>query len=79
MLDIETEVSRVRKGSAKGVGARFRASFEFLSRHPGVGRPGRRGTTREWIVPDLPVIVVYRVRGPVLEVVGVYPGVLAAR
>lgn len=38
---------------------RIERSAENLSRHPGIGRPGRVDRTRELVVPGLPYILPY--------------------
>jgi addiction module RelE/StbE family toxin len=47
--------------SAKAVVDRIFASTELLASFPHMGRAGRDGGTREWVVPRLPYIVVYEV------------------
>jgi addiction module RelE/StbE family toxin len=47
---------------------------ELLARVPFAGRRGRVSGTREMVVPDLPYIVVYRVRREAIEVVSVVHG-----
>jgi addiction module RelE/StbE family toxin len=43
----------------------------LLSRHPGIGRPGRVLGTRELIISGLPYIVPYRVRDRNVEILRV--------
>ncbi len=51
-------------------------AVEQLAGHPGMGRPGRVPGTRELIIARLPYIVVYRVRGNVLEILRVLHGAM---
>jgi len=44
----------------------------FLREQPGIGRPGRVPGTRELVVPNVPFIVPYRVKGQTIEVLRVY-------
>lgn len=41
---------------------------------PNLGRPWRRGGTRELVVPGGPFIVAYKVRGEVIEILRVFHG-----
>ena len=38
------------------------------------GRPGREKGTREFVLPRLPYIVVYRVKGDAIEILHIYHG-----
>ncbi|MEF3696846.1 type II toxin-antitoxin system RelE/ParE family toxin [Desulfolutivibrio sp.] len=49
--------------TAERVGREIVAAVSRLAAFPGLGRPGRVEGTRELIVPDIPYIVVYEVRG----------------
>ena len=60
--------------AAKSVGERLRSSFQFLCDFPDVGRVGRRPRTREWPIPDLPYIIVFRAKDDMLEIIGVFHG-----
>ena len=42
-----------------------------LLRFPEIGRPGRRGGTRELVVSRTPYIVAYRLRGEAIEILRV--------
>ena len=44
---------------------------ERLTAFPASGRPGRVPHTRELVVPGTPFILPYRVRGEVIEILGV--------
>lgn len=62
--------------AARTVVARVLSSIERLGVFPDLGRLGRAGGTREWVVPRLPYIVVYEThpdRGE-LTVIAVFHG-----
>jgi len=48
--------------AAKRVGASIREAAELLRHFPFAGRPGRVADTREWVVRNLPYLIVYEVR-----------------
>ena len=50
------------------------AAVEHLSEHPAIGRAGRVEGTRELVVPGLPYIVPYRVKGNTVEILRVLHG-----
>lgn len=50
---------------------RILISVARLLRFPEIGRPGRRGGTRELVVNWTPYIVAYRVRGEAVEILRV--------
>jgi len=47
--------------AARRVGASIREAAELLRHFPYAGRPGRVAGTREWVVRNLPYIIVYEV------------------
>lgn len=53
---------------------RIMDAVERLRVFPASGRPGRVPHTRELVVPGTPFILPYRVRGEVIEVLGVLHG-----
>ena len=50
---------------------RILVSVTRLLRFPEIGRPGRRGGTRELVVNRTPYIVAYRLRGEAVEILRV--------
>jgi toxin ParE1/3/4 len=58
--------------AALRVGDRIREIARSLPRFPNLGRPGSEAGTREIIVPGLPYIVVYRLAGDTVEILGIY-------
>lgn len=47
---------------------------EMLGKHPGAGRGGRIAGTREFSVPDTPLIVAYAVSNKTVWILAVYHG-----
>ena len=48
--------------------------IDSLTAFPLLGRPGRAGDTRELVIPGLPYLAVYRLKGDVIEVSRVLHG-----
>ncbi|MBZ5611163.1 MAG: type II toxin-antitoxin system RelE/ParE family toxin [Acidobacteriia bacterium] len=59
---------------AAAVAQRIIRSIDLLATQPHMGRSGRILGTRELVVPDLPYIVPYRIRGERLELIAVFHG-----
>jgi plasmid stabilization system protein ParE len=65
LADLETIHNWIAKDNPKAAFAiieRLFASIEHLARFPHMGHIGRDERTFEWVVPQLPYIVVYEVR-----------------
>ena len=58
--------------AASRVATKIHDAVAHLVDHPAMGRPGRIPGTRELIVPGLPYIVPYRIRGEVVEILSVF-------
>lgn len=48
------------------------ASVEHLAQFPAIGREGRLPGTREWVLPDRPYLIPYRVRHGHLQILRVF-------
>jgi len=53
---------------------RLRSAVGLLVEYPRIGREGERAGTREFVIPQTPFIVVYRLRGDVAEILRVRHG-----
>ena len=49
-------------------------SADSLGRFPQRGRPGRKPGTRELVILGLPYLVIYRIRGDVIEITRILHG-----
>ena len=64
-------IARDNAAAAEQQVARVLAAAANLPRFPEMGRPGRRGATRELVVSRTPYIVAYRLRGEAIEILRV--------
>lgn len=71
LIGIREYIAQDSPASAEGVAERILSTVDYLRSHPGIGRAGRVPGTREIIIPGLPYIVPYRVRGHNIEILGV--------
>jgi toxin ParE1/3/4 len=69
-------IAKDRPRSADAVIERILQSAERLGRFPYMGHVGRARGTREWSVPGLPYVIVYKVNaeGGEVDVVAVFHG-----
>jgi toxin ParE1/3/4 len=71
LREIGEHIQRDNPRAASRVVQNIREQVAILARHPEIGRPGRIEGTRELVIPRLPYVVVYRLRGDIVEVVAV--------
>lgn len=71
LVGIRQYIAENNPKAAGDVAQRILANADYLRDHPGIGRAGRVHGTRELVIPSLPFIVPYRVRGEVIEILGV--------
>jgi toxin ParE1/3/4 len=45
-----------------------------LQKFPHRGRPGRKTSTRELVIPNLPYVVIYRIREQIIEITRILHG-----
>jgi plasmid stabilization system protein ParE len=57
---------------AAAVSARIAKAVLLIAEKPGIGRPTPQRPTREWGVPGLPYLIVYRVNGGTVEILRVW-------
>lgn len=55
--------------AAIGQDEQIEHQVDMLMQHPHMGRPGRKKGTRELVISHTPFIVIYRVKGPRIEVI----------
>ena len=72
--DLREYIARDHPGAANRIAMMLLAAVERLAELPNLGRPGRVAGTRELVVPGMPYVIPYRVRGDRLEIVGVFHG-----
>jgi len=72
-LNAEAEyIARDNPDAAVRVVGAITAAVDHLAKHPAMGRAGRVPGTRELVVPNLPYIIPYRVRGEAVEILRVF-------
>jgi addiction module RelE/StbE family toxin len=67
-------IARDDPQAARRIVASIREAVAKLRSYPAIGRPGRVTGTRELVVPGMPYIIPYRVRGRSVEVLRVFHG-----
>lgn len=73
LADLRAYIAEDNSGAAKRIVLAIIHIVETaLPVHPAYGKPGRVPGTRELVVPKIPVIVPYRVRGKRIEILRVY-------
>ncbi len=70
--DIFDFVLKDRPFSAQDILERIKEHIGYLCEHPYIGRPGRAPGTRELVLPNLPFIIPYQVKGDQLQILRVY-------
>jgi toxin ParE1/3/4 len=76
LVEIRRYIAEDNPGAALRTAQGILAMIDYLRDHPGIGRVGRIPGTRELIIPGLPYIVPYRVKGEVIEILGVLHGAM---
>ena len=69
---IQDYIARDNRRAAWEVGERVCQAVNQLEEFPKLGRPGRVRGTLELVVPDLPYIVPYRIKGSEIQILSVY-------
>ena len=69
---IQDDIARDNRRAAWEVAQRIRHAVHQLEEHPKLGRTGRVRGTLELVVPGLPYIVPYRVKGEEVQILSVF-------
>lgn len=71
LVDIRSFIAADHPDVAAQVAKRILDTVAYLRDHPEIGRPGRIPGTRELVIPGLPYIVPYLVKGATIVILGV--------
>ncbi|MBA3811266.1 MAG: type II toxin-antitoxin system RelE/ParE family toxin [Caulobacteraceae bacterium] len=71
---LQLYIAQDSQAAARRQTALILAATHGLPRFPASGRPGRLTGTRELVVPRTPFVIPYRVRGEIIEILGVLHG-----
>jgi toxin ParE1/3/4 len=71
LVEIRRFIAADHPNAAAQVAKRILDTVSYLRDHPEIGRVGRLPGTRELIIPGLPYIVPYRVKGAAIIILGV--------
>lgn len=71
LIAIQNYIAEDHPTAATQTANRVLETIAYLRDHPGIGRAGRIPGTREVLIPGLPYIVPYRVKGEAIEILGV--------
>lgn len=69
--EIKTYIAQARPGAEMRVADELLVSVTRLATYPTLGRAGRVPGTREWVLSELPFILVYRVLDEDLQILRV--------
>jgi toxin ParE1/3/4 len=75
LANLKAEVKYISQDSpksAKKVASRIKSLVTHLSKNPHMGRASNLENVRDLIVPSLPYIVRYRVRGELIEILAIF-------
>ena len=74
LIALRDHIAQDSPNNAAVVARRILDHVDLLATQPQMGRPGRIVGTRELVIPGVPYIVPYRVRGERLELIAVFHG-----
>jgi toxin ParE1/3/4 len=69
---IQDYIARDNRRAAWEVAQRVRKAVNQLEEHPKMGRPGRVRGTLELVIPGLPYMVPYRIKGGDVQILSVF-------
>jgi toxin ParE1/3/4 len=73
LMDLREYIARDNPDAAQQIALRIVGVIEVvLADNPESGHSGRVPHTREFVIPDTPVVVPYRIRNETLEILGVF-------
>ena len=72
LADIQDYIAANNPRAAYQVAQRIQRIARQLESHPKLGRAGRVHSTYELIAPDIPYIVVYRIKNEEVQILSVY-------
>jgi len=68
MIELRNYIAEQNPYAAETVAKRVLDAIELLAKFPQMGRPGRIDGTRELIVPDISIIICYRLAKDYIEI-----------
>lgn len=71
LTHLRSYIARDNPKAASRIAGHLLDAVERLADLPNLGRPGRVAGTRELVVPGIPYVIPYRLRGDRLEVIAV--------
>ncbi|MCC2625646.1 MAG: Addiction module toxin, RelE/StbE [Burkholderiales bacterium] len=74
LSNLETELDyygEINPALARELSIVITESIKNISTMPGIGRPGKKVSTREFVISRFPYIIAYRVRSEVLEILAI--------
>jgi len=74
LVSVRAYIKRDKPTATRGVALKITDAAKSLVQHTNIGRPGRVFGTREYVVPDTPYILAYKVEGDRVEILRVLHG-----
>ncbi|MGH9612222.1 MAG: type II toxin-antitoxin system RelE/ParE family toxin [Bryobacteraceae bacterium] len=74
LIALRKYIAKDSEQNAVLIAGRILDAVDLLIAHPQIGRAGRVFGTRELIVPGMPYVIPYRVRGEHLEILAIFHG-----
>ena len=72
LRELRAYVAADSPSAADAVSARIARAISLIVQKPGIGRPTPQRPTREWSVPGLPYLVVYRISDGTVEILRIW-------
>ncbi len=74
IVSVRAYIERDKPAAARMVVLKITDAAKSLLQHTNIGKPGRVFGTREYVVPDTPYILAYKVEGDAVEILRVLHG-----